>query len=99
MFDVLVPVLAALAYLAAAALLLRQLRREPPAPSPAPWLTLPALALHSATHGLGWAKLHAPDLHFFAALSLVGLGMAALTTAAARSQRLAALGIVVYPLA
>ena len=37
--------------------------------------SLPAIGLHAATHALGWMHLHAPDLHFFAALSLVGLGM------------------------
>jgi ABC-type uncharacterized transport system permease subunit len=50
-------------------------------------------------HALGWARLHGPDLHFFAALSLVALGMAALGTLAAATQRMAALGVIVYPLA
>ena len=38
-------------------------------------------------------------MHFFAALSLVGLGMAALTTALGARGACAALGIVVFPLA
>lgn len=98
MLSALVPILAALAYLAASLLLARGLRAEK-TPVTATWLALLGLALHAATHGLGWVRLHAPDLHFFAALSLVALGMAALTAAAANSQKLAALGVVVYPLA
>jgi ABC-type uncharacterized transport system permease subunit len=38
-------------------------------------------------------------MHFFAALSLVGLGMAALTTLVGALGRMAALGVVVFPLA
>jgi ABC-type uncharacterized transport system permease subunit len=41
----------------------------------------------------------APDLHFFAALSLTGLGMAALTTLFGAGGRMAALGVFVFPLA
>lgn len=95
----LVPLLAAFAYLLASVRLMRALRGEMPSHRPEAWLVLPALFLHAATHGLGWMRLNAPDLHFFAALSLVGLGMAALSTIAAHSQRLAALGVVIYPLA
>ena len=53
----------------------------------------------AATHGIGWAHLHGPDLHFFAALSLVSLGMALLGTIAASTQRMQALGVIIYPLA
>jgi ABC-type uncharacterized transport system permease subunit len=65
------------------------------------WLLLavPALVLHAALHAWAWQRLGGPDLHFFAALSLVGLGMAALTVALGPSQRIEALGIVVFPLA
>jgi ABC-type uncharacterized transport system permease subunit len=38
-------------------------------------------------------------MHFFAALSLVGLGMAMLTTAFGASGRMAALGVIVFPIA
>src|SRR3546814_3515137 len=38
-------------------------------------------------------------MHFFSALSLVGLGMAALTALFGASGRMAALGVVVFPLA
>jgi ABC-type uncharacterized transport system permease subunit len=48
---------------------------------------------------MGWMRLDGPDLHFFAALSLVALGMAGLGTLAAATQRMAALGVIVYPLA
>lgn len=103
MLDILrswvVPGLAALAYLVAAVTLFRDLRAPGERPVATLWLVIPALALHAATHGLGWSRLHGPDLHFFAALSLVGLGMAALCTVAASSQRLEALRVLVYPLA
>lgn len=53
------------------------------------------LGLHvMAAHGKA-----GPELHFFAALSLVSLGMAGLTLAAARIERLEALGVVVFPVA
>ncbi|WP_183948275.1 cytochrome C assembly family protein [Rehaibacterium terrae] len=55
--------------------------------------------LHFAVHGDAWRVAGAPDLHFFAALSLVGLGMAALTLLAPFSRRLDALGVVVFPIA
>lgn len=97
--ELLMPLLAAAAYFVAVALLVAGLRRDLPDLRLSLWLLLPALALHAGTHGLGWSRLHGPDLHFFAALSLVSLGMAALTTLAARSQRLQALGVVVYPIA
>jgi ABC-type uncharacterized transport system permease subunit len=63
------------------------------------WPAVPALALHAAVHGLAWRALGGPDLHFFAALSLVGLGMAALTASLGQTQRIEALGIIVFPLA
>ncbi|KFN50372.1 cytochrome C assembly family protein [Arenimonas composti] len=62
-------------------------------------LALAAIGLHVAVHALAWQRLGGPDLHFFAALSLVGLGMAALTTAFGPGQRIEALGILVFPLA
>ncbi len=63
------------------------------------WLVVPAVLLHLAVHAWAWRLLGGPDLHFFAALSLVGLGMAALTTALGPAQRIEALGIIVFPLA
>ncbi|KFN41293.1 cytochrome C assembly family protein [Arenimonas oryziterrae] len=99
MLDSLIPVAAALAYLLAAGALMRSLRKDEGHARGLLWLVLPAIALHTAAHGLGWNRLNGPDLHFFAALSLVGLGMAALSTIAATSQRLEALRVLVYPLA
>lgn len=87
-------------YLVAAGLLAANLRRGA-ARGPRVWL-LPAVAgvaLHATTHILAWRHAGAPDMHFFAALSLVGLGMAALTAAVGGSGRMAALGVVVFPLA
>ena len=97
--ESIVPLLAALAYLIASAGLVRSLREGQTQSRAVLWLALPAIVLHVATHALGWIHLHGPDLHFFAALSLVGLGMAALSTLAASTQRMEALGVLVYPLA
>ena len=91
--------LAALAYFIAAGALVSSLREGNSQSRGILWLALPAIALHAVAHALGWMQLQAPDLHFFAALSLVGLGMATLSTIAASLQRMEALGVVVYPLA
>lgn len=92
--------IAALCYLAAAGLLVRELARDDGAGSKA-WLlpALAAVALHAAEHVIGWRQGGGADMHFFAALSLVGLGMAALTTAFGATGRMAALGVVVFPVA
>ncbi len=79
--------------------LVRALRTDPDTGRGAFWLAAPAIGLHLAAHALGWARLDGPDLHFVAALSLVALGMAALGTLAAATQRMAALGVIIYPLA
>lgn len=99
MTEALLALLAAALYLVATAGLVRALRADPETGRGVFWLAAPAIALHFATHAMGWARLNGPDLHFFAALSLVALGMAALGTLAAASQRMAALGVIVYPLA
>ena len=86
-------------YLVATALLVAGVRRDA---SPARHWLLPALAavaLHAAAHVLAWRDSGSADMHFFAALSLVGLGMAALTTLVGALGRMAALGVVVFPLA
>jgi len=91
---------AALLYFAAASLVMRRLARSNEAPAGFWLLTaLSAVALHALHHVLIWRQLGAPDLHFFAAISLVGLGMAALTTLFAGSGRMGALGVVVFPMA
>ncbi|MEO6264162.1 MAG: cytochrome c biogenesis protein CcsA [Luteimonas sp.] len=91
--------LAAVLYLAAAAVLVLALARA--AGNPRGWIALAALALlfHAGFHVAAWRAADGLDLHFFAALSLVGLGMAALTTAFGATGRMAALGSVVFPLA
>ena len=58
-----------------------------------------ALLLHAAVHYLGWRSTGYTDLHFFAALSLVGLGMAALTAIVGAYGRTRALGVLVFPMA
>ena len=65
------------------------------------WLlpAIVAVALHGAAHVLAWRAADGLDLHFFAALSLVAIGMAALTTLYGATGRMAALGVVVFPLA
>lgn len=86
-------------YLAAAGLLVAGVR--PHAAARGLWV-LPAmagLALHAAAHVLAWRDAGGADLHFFAALSLVGLGMALLTAIVGAWGRMAALGVVVFPLA
>ena len=91
--------IAALLYLLAAAGLVRGVAHEP-RPSNA-WWAVPALgavALHAAAHVLVWRDVGA-ELHFFAALSLVGLGMAVLTVLYDVRGRMAALGVIVFPIA
>lgn len=103
MLSVATALLAVLAYLTAAL----QLGRRAAAPDlqpqrpPTAALSLAATAalLHALAHALNWTGGAAPGMHFFAALSLVGLGMATLTLLASWLQRLDALGVVVFPLA
>ena len=86
-------------YLAAAGWLVASVQRGGEAARG--WL-LPAnlaLLLHGATHYLAWRSSGFTDLHFFAALSLVALGMAALTTVVGARGRMAALGVLVFPMA
>ncbi|MGQ4659039.1 cytochrome c biogenesis protein CcsA [Lysobacter sp. F6437] len=91
--------IAILLYLAAAGLLVANVRRDR-GPGRT-WLVLAAIGvgLHAAAHLLAWRGTGGADMHFFAALSLVGLGMAALTTIVGASGRMRALGVVVFPLA
>jgi ABC-type uncharacterized transport system permease subunit len=58
-----------------------------------------AIVGHAAMHVAAWRTSGGPDLHFFAALSLVTLAMAALSTLAAWREQLQALGVIVYPFA
>ena len=91
--------IATVLYLFAAGLLVADLRRD--RLRGRTWL-LPAVfavVVHAAAHLLAWRGTGGTDLHFFAALSLVGLGMAAMTTGVGASGRMRALGVVVFPLA
>ena len=91
--------IATMLYLLATGLLVVELRRDNRGARL--WL-LPAaiaVALHVVVHALAWRQSGGMDMHFFAALSLVGLGMAALTTLFGAGGRMAALGVVVYPMA
>lgn len=93
--------LAALAYAFAALGLARRLSAEGAGPGHGLALGVGALgaALHLGLHAWASAGQGLPELHFFAALSLVSLGMAALSVAAARLERLEALGVLVFPVA
>ncbi|NYZ63939.1 cytochrome C assembly family protein [Luteimonas deserti] len=91
--------IAALLYLLAAAALVRGVARDP-VPATA-WWAAPAVAavlLHAAAHLVVWREIGV-ELHFFAALSLVGLGMAVLTVLYDLRVRMAALGVIVFPIA
>lgn len=64
------------------------------------WAAWPAIALHAAYHlVVAWRTAGGPDMHFFSALSLVSLGMAALTALVGARGRMAALGVIAFPLA
>ncbi|WP_255783670.1 cytochrome C assembly family protein [Marilutibacter chinensis] len=92
--------IATVAYLAAAGCLVVDLGRDRARGlRPWWWLALAGALLHGGRHLLAWQASGATDLHFFAALSLVGLGMAALTTVFGARGRMAALGVVVFPIA
>ncbi|HEX5757296.1 MAG TPA: inner membrane protein YpjD, partial [Arenimonas sp.] len=91
--------LAALAYLLSAFRLIYQRQRELDGRGLALSLATLAVLAHLGLQLVFWRQQGGPDLQFFAALSLVGLGMALLTTGAAAMQRIEALGIIVFPLA
>src|SRR5688572_19553948 len=87
-------------YLVATALLVGGVRQEQSRRSRL-WL-VPAVGgvvLHALAHLLAWRTSGGADMHFYAALSLVGLGMAALTTLVGAGGRMAALGVIVFPIA
>lgn len=93
--------IAVLLYLLATGLLIRGLSAGHNV-TPRAWL-LPAIGaglLHAGYHAsVALGTPGGPDMHFFAALSLVGLGMALLTTLVGARGRWAALGVVAFPLA
>ncbi len=87
-------------YLVSAVLLVRSLGRGGLSVMPALWL-LPAAAviLHGTAHLLAWRDAGGANLHIVSALSLVSLGMAALTLLVGVRGRMAALGVIVFPIA
>ncbi|HLM53755.1 MAG TPA: cytochrome c biogenesis protein CcsA [Pseudoxanthomonas sp.] len=64
------------------------------------WPALAGVMLHGAYHVVVAARTAGgPDMHFFAALSLVSLGMAAMITLVGAQGRMGALGVIALPLA
>jgi ABC-type uncharacterized transport system permease subunit len=64
------------------------------------WPALAGVILHGAYHAVVAVQTAGgPDMHFFAALSLVSLGMAAMTTLVGAQGRMGALGLIALPLA
>ncbi|PJJ99159.1 hypothetical protein CO641_06045 [Lysobacteraceae bacterium NML91-0213] len=92
--------IATLLYLAATGVLVHALTRGTPVAGGA-WAIPAVLAVivHGIDHLLAWRLLGGPDLHFFSALSLAGLGMAGVTLLFGLRRGIAALGVVVFPLA
>lgn len=87
-------------YLLSAGLLMRTVTREANVASTGwLWPAFAAVALHGACHLLAWRQAGGSDMHFFAALSLVGFGMAALTLLFGARRSMTALGVIVFPLA
>src|SRR6476619_4290769 len=91
--------IAVVLYAAATAMLVRALSRG--VSNPTGWIVPAVLGLlaHAGFHLSAWHEANGLDLHFFAALSLVGLGMAGLTTLFGAAGRMAALGVIVFPMA
>ncbi|MDR1074824.1 MAG: cytochrome c biogenesis protein CcsA [Xanthomonadaceae bacterium] len=88
-------------YLTAVGLLVRSLTRSPGRTNRS-W-QIPAAAattLHIVYHfWIAWKTPGGVDLHFFSALSLISAAIAAMTTIVGARGRMAALGVVVFPLA
>ncbi len=90
---------AVLAYLVAAAWQTRVLTEERAYRAHLPGiLALFAAALHATFHVQIWRASGGLDLHFFSALSLIGVCIAALTAALSLARPVGALGVVVYPI-
>jgi hypothetical protein len=92
--------LASCLYVATAGLALRGRGLDPPASPRALFACgLLAVDLHAIGYALRTWGQSGPELHFFAALSLVALGMGVLTLADSLLRRVTALQVVVMPLA
>lgn len=91
---------AAALYLASAAWLARRIAQGEGASAGTALLPgLLAAGLHAVAHVQGTLAAGALELHFFAALSLVALGVAALVALLSLARPVAALGVVIFPLA
>ena len=101
MTPVVIPAAATFLYLVATARLLSRSGREDGGNRLAVAMpaALAAVAMHATAHAVDWVTLGGWDPSFPTALSLVALGMAALTAVTLRTPRLDALGVVVFPLA
>jgi ABC-type uncharacterized transport system permease subunit len=87
-------------YLLGTALLARGLRGDQRRIVPAVWaLPAIAIALHTSAHAWAWHTAGGANLHIVSALSIVGLGMAMLTWLVGIRGRMAALGVIVFPIA
>ena len=88
-------------YLIASGLLLGAVVQDKVAASRAwLWPALGGVLLHGAYHLIvAWQTAGGPDMHFFSALSLVSLGMAAMTALVGAQGRMAGLGVLAFPLA
>ncbi|HXH00654.1 MAG TPA: cytochrome c biogenesis protein CcsA [Xanthomonadaceae bacterium] len=86
-------------YLLAAGLLVHAYARASTPRRASAWIGVVGVFAHALAHALAWRQAGGMDLQFFAALSLVGLGMAALSVAYGLAGRMPALGVIVFPLA
>lgn len=91
--------LALIAYFAVAALLILRLSREDGIEPSERGLGLLAVLLHFLVLARAANQAGGVDLHFFSALSLVGMGVAAVYVVASLSKPIDALGVIVYPIA
>lgn len=64
-----------------------------------PWFAVTAIGLHAGAHIWVAYQLGALDMHFLAAISLVTLGMAAMTLLLIREGKMANAGLITFPLA
>lgn len=93
---------AGLMYAVATTLLASRLRGDPYAPAGRRtplWFATAGVLLHLGHHWAVARALGGPDLGFFAALSLVALGMAAVCVAVAWVRPIETVGAVVFPIA
>jgi ABC-type uncharacterized transport system permease subunit len=86
-------------YVLGTLLLVHGLRGDQRRIAPAVW-ALPAIAIafHLSAHARAWHNAGGANLHIVSALSIVGLGMAMLTWLVGIRGRMAALGVIVFPI-